>query len=326
MDKSSKISIKINGEEKDYVEDVVDPLKKEEKPEEFQWIIPTPDGLGKKVIVLDDVKKKKKSKEKVQKTNIKKKRNNKLAFFLKDSYSKSIIISIVSASLIGVCFGFVFLGIFKQSKPDEISEKNKEVIATSVTPSQTQLNIPKITFNLAQVGMFKNIDSAKKNVDEISALGYNPVIYEKNDSFFVVIALSGKESTFLKDEVKKKLDSVYLKEETIAGEIYKGPKESVEMLNAEIETFNFLLSYLTNENFNNEKQLEQIKSTILILNNEKYKIKNKQLLNGLKYLQNIEKVISSDEKSDLTQTTEAVQYDMLSLFKILKEQKNTLTK
>ncbi|WP_146024869.1 hypothetical protein, partial [Pseudomonas sp. FW305-BF6] len=79
------------------------------------------------------------------------------------------------------------------------------------------MNVPSISFDLAQVGMFKNMDSAQKNVEEIAEQGYEAVIYEKNKAYFVVIALSGKESTFLKDEVKKKLNSAYLKEESLGG-------------------------------------------------------------------------------------------------------------
>ncbi|WP_088042888.1 hypothetical protein [Bacillus sp. EAC] len=314
MDKSSKISIKINGEEKQFEEAVVDPPEKVQKFEEFGWVLPTPDGLGKKVIVLDDVKKKKK--EKVKKAK------KKISFFSSNSAYKSIIISIISASLIGLCFGFVFLGIFKQSKPDTQSPVNGEV---SITSPPTQLKIPSVSFDLAQVGMFKNMESAKKNVEEIAALGYNPIIYKKNDAFFVVIGISGKDSTYLGDVVKRKLDSVYLKEETIAGATYTGPKNSVDMFNAEVETFAFMLSYLTSTNFNNEKQLEQINSTLLILTNQKDQITNKKLLDGLKNLQNIEKVITANKNDTLSQITESVQYDVLSLFKILKEQKNTLT-
>ena len=320
MDKSSKISIKINGEEKAFEESVETKQDCEEKSDEFGWVLPTPDGLGKKVIVLDDVKKKKKIS---QPEKIKKPRK-KLSFFSKKSLSKSIIISIISASLIGVCFGFVFLGIFKQSKPDSISIGGNSEFVSGIT-SQVEMKIPSVTFDLAQVGMFKNMNSAKKSVKEVGEQGYNPVIYEKNGSFFVVIALSGKNSTYLADEVKKKLNSAYLKEETLAGSSYKGPKQSVEMYKAEVETFQFMLSYLTSENFNNEKQLEQIKSTILILSNQKEYIKNKQLLSGLKYLQNIEKVMTSNKDDSLNQVTESVQNDLLSLFKLLKEQKNTLT-
>lgn len=316
MDKSSKISIKINGEEKEYEEDVVNPLEKVEEKEEFKWVIPTPDGLGKKVIVLDDVKKKKNSKKK---TKMKKSKMS-IPFFLKNSYSKSIIISIVSASLIGLCFGFVFLGIFKQSKSEQ---QNPDIL--TVAPTQVQMNIPTITFDLAQVGMFKTIDSAKKNVKEIAEQGYDAVIYEKNNNYFVVIALSGKDSTFLGDEIKKKLNSTYLKEESIGGGEYTGPKQSVEMYKAEIETFAFILAYLTSDNFNNEKQLEQIKSTLLILNNQKDQIKNQELLTGLKHLQNIEKEITNSGNQSLNQVTENVQKDILALFKLLKEQKNTLT-
>ncbi|MET3196279.1 hypothetical protein [Bacillus sp. OAE603] len=316
MDKSSKISIKINGEEKEYEEDVVNPHEKVEEKTEFQWVLPTPDGLGKKVIVLDDVKKKKNEKKKPKM----KKEKRKIPFFLNNSSYKSIIISIISASLIGLCFGFVFLSIFKQSK----SEQQSPDVVT-VAPTQVQMNIPAISFDLAQVGMFKNMDSAQKNVDEIAEQGYEAVIYEKNEAFFVVIALSGKESTFLKDEVKKKLDSVYLKEESIGGGEYTGPKQSVEMYKAEIETFAFILSYLSSNNFNNEKQLEQINSTLLILNNQKDLIKNQQLLTGLKHLQNIEKELSNSEGQSLNQVTQNVQKDVLGLFKLLKEQKNTLT-
>lgn len=316
MDKSSKISIKINGEEKEYEEDVVNPHEKVEDKTEFQWVLPTPDGLGKKVIVLDDVKKKKNAKKKPKMKNEKRK----IPFFLKNSSSKSIIISIISASLIGLCFGFVFLGIFKQSKSEQ---QNPDIV--TVAPTQVQMNVPSISFDLAQVGMFKNMDSAQKNVEEIAEQGYDAVIYEKNKAYFVVIALSGKESTFLKDEVKKKLNSAYLKEESIGGGEYTGPKQSVEMYKAEIETFAFILSYLTSNNFNNEKQLEQINSTLLILNNQKDFIKNQQLLTGLKHLQNIEKELSNSEGQTLNQVTQNVQKDVLALFKLLKEQKNTLT-
>jgi len=316
MDKSSKISIKINGEEKEYEEDVVNPHEKVEDKTEFQWVLPTPDGLGKKVIVLDDVKKKKNAKKKPKM----KKEKRQIPFFLNHSSYKSIIISIISASLIGLCFGFVFLSIFKQSK----SEQQSPDVVT-VAPTQVQMNIPAISFDLAQVGMFKNMDSAQKNVDEIAEQGYEAVVYEKNDAYFVVIALSGKESTFLKDQVKKKLDSAYLKEESIGGGEYAGPKQSVEMYKAEIETFAFILSYLTSSNFNNEKQLEQINSTLLILNNQKDLIKNQQLLTGLKHLQNIEKELSNSEGQSLNQVTQNVQKDVLGLFKLLKEQKNTLT-
>jgi len=316
MDKSSKISIKINGEEKEYEEDVVNPHEKVEDKTEFQWVLPTPDGLGKKVIVLDDVKKKKNAKKKPKMKNEKRK----IPFFLKNSSSKSIIISIISASLIGLCFGFVFLGIFKQSKSEQ---QNPDIV--TVAPTQVQMNVPSISFDLAQVGMFKNMDSAQKNVEEIAEQGYEAVIYEKNKAYFVVIALSGKESTFLKDEVKKKLNSAYLKEESIGGGEYTGPKQSVEMYKAEIETFAFILSYLTSNNFNNEKQLEQINSTLLILNNQKDLMKNQQLLTGLKHLQNIEKELSNSEGQTLNQVTQNVQKDVLALFKLLKEQKNTLT-
>ncbi|PGL73331.1 hypothetical protein [Bacillus sp. AFS055030] len=320
MDKSSKISIKINGEEKAFEEGAVTSHEQEKKDEEFGWVLPTPDGLGKKVIVLDDVKKKKKIKP-VQKIKEKKK----ITFFTKKSPSKSIIISIIGASLIGLCFGFVFLGIFKQSKPDALSPTKNSVSVSGTTTTQVQMKILAVKFDLAQVGMYKSIESAKKNVKEVSTNGLTPVIYEKNDNYFVVIALSGKDSTFLTDEVKKKLKSTYLKEETVGGQEYKGPKQSVDMYKAEVETFNFMLSYLTDQNFNNEKQLEQISSTILILSNQKDYIKNKQLLKGLKHLQNIEKIMSSSSKQNLTKVTQSVQYDLLSLFKILKEQKNTLT-
>jgi hypothetical protein len=316
MDKSSKISIKINGEEKEYEEDVVNPHEKVEDKTEFQWVLPTPDGLGKKVIVLDDVKKKKNAKKKPKMKNEKRK----IPFFLKNSSSKSIIISIISASLIGLCFGFVFLGIFKQSKSEQ---QNPDIV--TVAPTQVQMNVPSISFDLAQVGMFKNMDSAQKNVEEIAEQGYEAVIYEKNKAYFVVIALSGKESTFLKDEVKKKLNSAYLKEESLGGGEYTGPKQSVEMYKAEIETFAFILSYLTSNNYNNEKQLEQINSTLLILNNQKDLMKNQQLLTGLKHLQNIEKELSNSEGQTLNQVTQNVQKDVLALFKLLKEQKNTLT-
>ncbi|WP_088068356.1 hypothetical protein [Gottfriedia luciferensis] len=319
MDKSSKISIKINGEEKEFKEGATTPQDRVEKNEEFGWVLPTPDGIGKKVIVLDDVKKKKN--KPVEKLKKPKKR---ITFFSKKSPSKSIIISIISASLIGICFGFVFLGIFKQSKPDALSPTNKSELVSG-TVSQGQAKIPLVKFDLAQVGMFKSMESAKKNVKEVSSLGYSPIIYEKNNAYFVVIALSGKDSTFLADEVKKKLKSAYLKEETVAGEDYKGPKHSVDMYKAEVETFSFMLSYLTQKNYNNEKQLEQISSTMLILSNQKDFIKNKQLLKGLKNLQNIEKVLSTNKKESLNKVTESVQSDMLSLFKILKEQKNTLT-
>ncbi|PGS53174.1 hypothetical protein [Bacillus sp. AFS041924] len=319
MDKSSKISIKINGEEKAFKEGAKTPQSQVEKEEEFGWVLPTPDGLGKKVIVLDDVKKKKKIKPE-QKVKQKKK----ISLFKKKSPSKSIIISIIGASLIGICFGFVFLGIFKQSKPDVLNPTSKNEVSGTAT-KQEQLNIPSVKFDLAQVGMYKSMESAKKNVKEVSTLGYKPVIYEENDNFFVVIALSGKDSTYLKDEVKKKFNSAYLKEETVAGQAYKGPKQSVDMYKAEVETFNFMLSYLTDTNFNNEKQLEQISSTILILSKQKDYIQNKQLKSGLKYLQNIEKVLSSSSNKSLSTVTESVQYDLLSLFKILKEQKNTLT-
>lgn len=319
MDKSSKISIKINGEEKEFKEGATTPQDRVEKNEEFGWVLPTPDGIGKKVIVLDDVKKKKnKPVEKLKKTK------KRITFFSKKSPSKSIIISIISASLIGICFGFVFLGIFKQSKPDALSPTNKSELVSG-TVSQGQAKIPLVKFDLAQVGMFKSMESAKKNVKEVSSLGYSPIIYEKNNAYFVVIALSGKDSTFLADEVKKKLKSAYLKEETVAGEDYKGPKHSVDMYKAEVETFSFMLSYLTQKNYNNEKQLEQISSTMLILSNQKDFIKNKQLLKGLKNLQNIEKVLSTKKKESLNKVTESVQSDLLSLFKILKEQKNTLT-
>lgn len=317
MDKSSKISIKINGEEKEFEEDVVNPHEKVEDKTEFHWVLPTPDGLGKKVIVLDDVKKKKNAKKKPKM----KKEKRKIPFFLKNSSSKSIMISIISASLIGLCFGFVFLGIFKQSKSEQ--QQNPDIV--TVAPTQVQMNIPSFSFDLAQVGMFKSIDSAQKNVEEIAEQGYDAVIYKKNNAYFVVIALSGKESTFLKDEVKKKLNSAYLKEETIGGGEYIGPKQSVEMYKAEIETFAFILSYLTSTNFNNEKQLEQINSTLLILNNQKDLIKNQQLLTGLKHLQNIEKELSKSEGQSLNQVTQNVQKDVLAIFKLLKEQKNTLT-
>ncbi|PFH90242.1 hypothetical protein [Bacillus sp. AFS088145] len=322
MDKSSKISIKINGEEKAFEEGAVTSQdQKEENNGEFGWVLPTPDGLGKKVIVLDDVKKKKKINPE-QKVKEKKK----ITFFTKKSPSKSIIISIIGASLIGLCFGFVFLGIFKQSKPDALNPTKNSVSVSGTATNQVQMKIPAVKFDLAQVGMYKSMESAKKNEKEVSSNGLTPVIYEKNNNFFVVIALSGKDSTFLADEVKKKLKSTYLKEETIGGQVYKGPKQSVDMYKAEVETFNFMLSYLTDQNFNNEKQLEQISSTMLILSKQKDYIKNKQLLNGLKHLQNIEKVMSSSNKQNhLNKVTQSVQYDMLSLFKILKEQKNTLT-
>ncbi|QKE75468.1 hypothetical protein HPK19_23405 [Arthrobacter citreus] len=323
MDKSSKISIKINGEEKKFAEGAVTPNENQvEKDGEFGWVLPTPDGLGKKVIVLDDVKKKKKMKP-VEKVKTKKSKK-KASFFVKKSPSKSIIISIIGASLIGLCFGFVFLGIFKQAKPDATTPTSI-IEKVAGTTTQVETSIPTVKFDLAQVGMYKTMAAAKKNVKEVSKLGYKPVIYEKNNALFVVIALSGKESTFLADEVKTKLNSAYLKEETIAGQTYKGPKQSVDMYKAEVETFNFMLSYLTDQNFNNAKQLEQITSTMLILSKQKDYIKNKPLLKGLKYLQNIEKVLSSNNKQSLNKTTEAVQDNLLSLFKILKEQKNTLT-
>ncbi|MFF3023494.1 hypothetical protein ACFVRR_12705 [Gottfriedia sp. NPDC057948] len=323
MDKSSKISIKINGEEKAFEEGAVTSQDQvEEKNGEFGWVIPTPDGLGKKVIVLDDVKKKKKIKPEQK---VKEKKKKKISFFTKKSPSKSIIISIIGASLIGLCFGFVFLGIFKQSKPDALNPTKNSVSVSGTATNQVQMKIPAVKFDLAQVGMYKSMESAKKNEKEVSTNGFTPVIYEKNNNFFVVIALSGKDSTFLADEVKKKLKSTYLKEETVGGQEYKGPKQSVDMYKAEVETFNFMLSYLTDKNFNNEKQLEQISSTMLILSKQKDYIKNKQLLSGLKHLQNIEKVMSSNTKHNLNKVTQSVQYDMLSLFKILKEQKNTLT-
>ncbi|MEH7350945.1 hypothetical protein [Gottfriedia acidiceleris] len=320
MDKSSKISIKINGEEKAFEEGAVTSQDQVEKDGEFDWVLPTPDGLGKKVIVLDDVKKKKKIKPE-QKVKVKKK----ISFFTKKSPSKSIIISIIGASLIGLCFGFVFLGIFKQSKPDALNPTKNSVSVSGTATTQVQMKIPAVKVDLAQVGMYKSMESAKKNEKELSTNGLTPVIYEKNDNFFVIIALSGKDSTFLADEVKKKLKSTYLKEETVGGQIYKGPKQSVDMYKAEVETFNFMLSYLTEKNFNNEKQLEQISSTMLILSKQKDYIKNKQLLSGLKHLQNIEKVMTSSSKQNLNKVTLSVQDDLLSLFKILKEQKNTLT-
>lgn len=319
MDKSSKISIKINGEEKKYEEEKVDSSRKEDVQfEEFNWVLPTPDGLGKKVIVLDDVKKKKKKKTtEVKKTKVRKK------LFSINSSSKSIIISIISASLIGLCFGFVFLGIFKQAKPNAKGSTIEE--HSLIIPKSENITIQKVVFDLAQVGMFNTKEAAQKSVDGLADLGYKGYYYKKNNAYFVVIGLSGKDSTFLTDEVKKKYKDVYLKQEEIAGMTYKGPKTEVEMLRAEIETFQFLLSYLTNENFTNEKQLEQIKSTILILNNNKKAVKNKQLIKGLYHLENIEKVVTSEENGNLNKVTEKVQNDLLSVFKILKEQNNTLT-
>ncbi|MBE4908146.1 hypothetical protein IMZ08_08775 [Bacillus luteolus] len=245
MDKPKQgISIKINGQEREYNVNKVEKEKKldieldtyenhevaaakEAEEDDFAWVLPTTSGDEKgsqPFVAIEDVR------------NLSSKKNNKFKGFGKKNFtpksvlpSKSFLISVVLGVLIGTGFGLIVLNLLTDDIiQEQVSSSNpqggtvgqkaageEEEKPTASDDNKQKDGVNTIPFKVGtlnpvviQAGIFSTLDSGQLIVDKIKNLGYSAVILENADTYIV---LGGIGSNV---DLVKQMSSVYAENNT----------------------------------------------------------------------------------------------------------------
>jgi len=318
VDKSSKISIKINGEEKEFMEESENIIKPKEDVKEFNWILPSLEEPPNNVTSFEEISSKKFEKKK--KVNVETKKYS-------SRFLKSVLISIVSACVVGLVLGFCILKIFSSSYN---YPKNTLPAYQSSNNGNTSQNIslvemPSVNLKVAQAGIFKQKESAETRVKELSKDGYSSIVYKESKLYYVITGLESVNSTFLKDFMGGSGSGIYVKRTMLTGGKYNGKEANGIALKNQYEVFNDLIKCL-NEKVLKEKSLsDKLQADKLILSQQKNKLSGKIKKSNTKLLDAIDQF--QVEEGHSFKTTYLSSYPiLLEVFKLLKDQSSTLVK
>jgi len=315
VDKSSKISIKINGEEKQFQEESENIIKPKEDEKEFNWILPSLEERPNNVISFEEIAGKKNE------------QNNKIVNNetkqVSSKFVKSVIISIVSACVVGLVLGFSILKIFSSS------DHPKNTLSTYQTSNYngntSVVEIPSVNIKVAQAGIFKQKDSAEKRVKELSKDGFSSIVYRESKLYYVITGLESVNSTFLKDFMGGNGTGIYVKRTMLTGGQFNGKEVNGIALKNQYEVFDDLIKCLNKENLKEKSLADKLQADKLILSQQKKKLSGQIKESNTKLLNAIEQF--QLEEGHSFKTTYLSTYPLLlEAYKLLKNQSSTLVK
>ncbi len=195
MDKhSTKISVKLNGVEKNYTEAS---RKKEEKEREmprkeadFEWVLPSKEPEYSNVVPFYN---KNSYKEGFKNT-----------FLQKDKgVGKKIAAIILTASLFGTGLGFIVLNVLgsneplKEQQPQTVAVTPKQTVAASEKESSKSSAVSKIeplSLYVVQGGAFTATDKAKQALEDAKQKGVPASLVDMGDKILLLIGISNEET------------------------------------------------------------------------------------------------------------------------------------
>lgn len=320
MDKSSKISIKINGEEKQFKEETKDEYIPKEEKKEFNWIIPSIEETPNNVISFEEMANKKNEQfKKVFKSKTTR---------LSSKFLKSVIISIVSACVVGLVLGLSILKIFSSSsnQPQNLMPEYQTSNYNGNSSQNTNLiKIPSVNLKVAQAGIFKQKESAEKRVEELNKDGYSSIIYKESKLYYVITGLESVNSAFLKDFMGGTGSGIYVKRTILTGGQYSGNEENGIALKNQYEVFNDLVKCLNVDELKQKSLSDKIQADELILSQQKKNLSGQIEEINSKLLKAINQIQHEDGHS-FKSTYLSTYPILLEAFKLLKDQSSTLVK
>lgn len=211
----NKITIKISGRERSYVEnmtkkdtekasDEVAATTESEVTDEFHWVLPNveaEENKHTKIISIEDFR--------TNQTTQKKKKPQKKRVSI--SLSKQAILAIILAIIIGIGFGMLILNAVSKEMTIEdpkIEPVESDSLEDSQTNEKTQQkgSVPvyfqSLPLYIVQAGVFSTLDKAKEFASHISADGI-PIAFIKKEQFFLFIGVG------LNEEIVKEMGSYY---------------------------------------------------------------------------------------------------------------------
>ncbi|WP_160118434.1 SPOR domain-containing protein [Bacillus sp. V59.32b] len=240
MDKSGNrksITIKINGQEKTFEENKKDRLNPEnqlaatrEKAEEesFDWILADHDDEKRNEIINPVPLKKSKA----------------LIDFSGNTKNRLSLIAILSAILLGTCFGVIILKTITTDDGTTATEKAPASLAPKETQSAESVNTNLKTY-MVQGGVFSTESSARALQKNIKQKGVPAEIFALDGKYYIFVGTAGslEESKGLASYHKQNQVDAFWKEVSFSTAIKGGEKER-ELLN-EMSTLYGTLSQFT---------------------------------------------------------------------------------
>ncbi|MBP0723892.1 hypothetical protein J5Y03_01680 [Bacillus sp. RG28] len=314
MDKSSKISIKINGEEKQFQVESENIIKPKEDVKEFNWILPSLDERPNNVISFEKIASKKEQSNKIVNNETKQ---------VSSRFLKSVIISIVSACVVGLILGFSILKIFSSS--DHPKNTLPSYQSSNNIGHTNLVEIPSVNLKVAQAGIFKQKDSAEKRVNELSKNGLSSIVYKESKLYYVITGLESVKSTFFKDFMGGNGSGIYVKRTMLTGGQFNGKEANGIALKNQYEVFDDLIKCLNKENLKEKSLADKLQADKLILSQQKKKLSGQIKESNTKLLNAIDQ-FQLEEGHSFKDTYFATYPLLLEAFKLLKEQSSTLVK
>ncbi|MBO9130510.1 SPOR domain-containing protein [Bacillus sp. 165] len=220
MDKHSrKISVKLNGVEKNFSEDV---NKEEEenqravKTADFEWVLPVAEKKYSNVVPFYHKNEHEKS-------------SPRLIHQKERGAGKKITAIILAASLLGTGFGFIVLHVIggNERTASQISSQNsvKEIKQSAAVPatesskSGSVRTIEPFSLRIIQGGAFTTMEKADQSLQEIKQQGLPATIMKTGDKMLVLIGIFNEKETAKAIELtyKKKGISIWEKNMTTTG-------------------------------------------------------------------------------------------------------------
>lgn len=226
MDKQpNKISIKINGQEKEY-EDKRNEIKKQNQPvsqspsqEEFSWVLPEDEPS--KIVSIEDLRHvKSKKKPFIAKRSALIKRNGTSTYVV-----KKVIFIMSVAVVVGTGLGMFSLKLMTGEDSMFAPKKSEPVVVTNsglleepgesgeLAEEPKPASLPAISLYAVQAGVFSTKQGGEDAIRNMRAKGYAAAVVpnEKSYALFIGIGIEEKVTKEIGEHYKKQGESTYVK-------------------------------------------------------------------------------------------------------------------
>lgn len=339
MDKQpNKISIKINGQEKEYKEQGKE-IKKHSQAvsqtppqEEFSWVLPEDEPS--KIVSIEDlrhVKSKKKSSIAKKSTLLKRKNSDSTGVV------KKVVLIMSVAILVGTGLGMFSLKLMT-GEDSILAPKKAEPVAVTNSglleePGETgelaevkkTSSLPALSLYAVQAGVFSTKQGGEDAIRNIRAKGYAAAVVpnEKSYALFIGIGLDEKVTKEIGEHYKKQGESTYVKPYDLASIQMDGWSKAEQAVMAKAQkSFSTLLSLSSETAANPSASLSGLKGIkeelVQLKSNEKL---DKNIGKFLSYLLMAEASLSKYEKDEKEEARWQAQQFLLEAVSVYAELK-----
>ncbi|UCZ52092.1 hypothetical protein LGQ02_14720 [Bacillus shivajii] len=209
MDKQNNVSIRLNGEEKTFTDQANDEVAA--TSEDFQdWNELQPSELMNENKIVDLGKKRKRKGQlslpfwddgkrdrgpKLPPKN--RKKQTKFARINLSFFTNTVVISVISAIIVGGAFGMMLLSLFTgESSSPSVSEGEQSLNGSAVEEPQTSVpsfvaenGVPAVDIHLVQAGAFSTSEKGNEMRETLQSDGVPSVLTENHDPHFLFIGV-----------------------------------------------------------------------------------------------------------------------------------------